>query len=254
MPIRIENPLTIEKYRKNNKAVFIIVDTFRATTSLVTLKQSGARRIYVVQNKEDAIEIKNNFSPDCLLIGEEGGLMPSGFDYGNTPSIFQGLDFKDKEIVFTSTSGARAILLLEPNKNVFLGALVNLDRISNEVLKISKEDEREIVILSSGYFNEPMIYIIEDWITSLLIAKEISDQIDDEQIISDSDFLQTTMNLTEDDSSIQSLLRNSPNAESLKKFGFENDVEFATSFNIIDDFLKVKKWVNFGKIKAVMLE
>jgi len=253
MPIHIENPSSIEKSRYNNTAVFVIVDTFRATTSLVTLKQSGARRIYVAQNKEDAKKIKDKFSPRCLLIGEEGGLMVPGFDYGNTPSIFQDLDFRDKEIVFTSTSGAKAILLLESYKHVFLGSLVNLDRVSSEVLKLVKNGEKEIIILPSGYFKEPSNYIIEDWITSQLIAKRISDEIG-EPIISDSEFLQHTMKLTEDVSSIQSLLRKSPNAETLRKLGFDDDVEFAISFNLIDNFLKVKEWMNFDETKSVVLE
>ena len=73
MPIYIESPFTFSKLIKPDDAVYMVVDTFRATSSMVTLKNSGVEKIIVVQEGSSAKKLRKENFPNYLLIGEEGG-------------------------------------------------------------------------------------------------------------------------------------------------------------------------------------
>lgn len=253
MPIYIESPSSFVKLKEPDNAVFIVVDTFRATSSMVTLKNTGAERIIVVQEGSSAKKLKKEYFPNYLLVGEEGGLKIPGFDYGNTPSKFYNQDFKNQKVIFTSTSGAKTILLLKPQKHIFLGSLVNLDRVSKEVSVVMNKEKSDLYIIPAGYYKDEKAYTTEDWVTSLLIANKIIEKTDD-FIGSQNDFLLKTMQFYERDANIVQLLKESPNAKKLAELGFEDDVNFALSINKIDNFLKVKKWLNYGEINCAALE
>ncbi|NPD87097.1 MAG: 2-phosphosulfolactate phosphatase [Asgard group archaeon] len=253
MPIHIESPFTIRKLKTPGNAVYIVVDTFRATSSLVTLKNSGVENIIVVKEGSFAKKLRKENFPNYFLIGEEGGLKIHGFDYGNSPSLFHNQDFRKKNVIFTSTSGAKTILILKPHKHVFLGSLVNLNRISTEVVSILNEEKSDLYIIPAGYYKDENAYTVEDWVTSLLIAHKVIERTND-YIESKNEFFLKTKQLHEKNSNIVHLLKNSPNAKRLRKLGFADDVNFALSINIIDNFLKVKKWENYGEINCIVLE
>ncbi len=253
MIIHINNPSAVRTRNIFDKMIHIIVDTFRATTSLLTLKYAGAKRIYVVQNEDDARSIQNELSEECLLIGEKGGLKITGFDYGNTPSEFFNLDFSDMEIIFTSTSGAKAIRIPPPNEQVYVGALVNLAKIAVEISEIAVKEQKDISIIPAGYYSDETTYILEDWVTSVLIADEISKR-QKSTIESKSVFLEKTQKILAQSANIKKLLKNAPNALELKKLGFMEDVNFAIKINLLDNILKVNKWLKINNTDCVVLE
>lgn len=40
-------------------------------------------------------------------MGERGGIMPEGFDYGNSPTEIEGIDFSGRTIVHTTSNGTK---------------------------------------------------------------------------------------------------------------------------------------------------
>ena len=83
MEVSVIRPSLLEKKGYDKTSIFVIIDTFRATTTLSTLKNSGANKFHIVENKDDAKVLRKEYFPNCLLVGEEGGLMIEGFDFGN---------------------------------------------------------------------------------------------------------------------------------------------------------------------------
>jgi len=253
MPISVLKPSQANKVELNNNDIFIVVDTFRATTSMLALKNAGARKIYIVQNEKEAKEIKSKKFPKSLLVGEKEGLKIDSFDYGNTPSLFYNSNFKKKKIIFTSTSGAKAFLSLTSRKNVYTGALVNLSKLSEKISRIAIRRKSNIYIVPSGYFMDENEYVVEDWITCALIAKKIEEKT--RFSISDAGaFWKKTKKLIDNQTDLNKLLFESPNGIKLREMGFENDVLFASSLDKIEKNLKVKKWLNFDKINLVVLK
>ncbi len=253
MSIRVLKPSQIKQLEINKNDVFIVVDTFRATTSLLTLKNAGVRKIYVVQNEEEAKKLHSKKFPRSLLVGEKGGLKINGFDYGNTPSVFYDSNFKKKEIIFTSTSGAKTFFLLHSRKNVYAGALVNLSSLSAKISKNVLRKRCNIYIIPSGYFMDETEYIVEDWATSVLIAERIA-KTTNFSILNTDDFWEKTKKIINNHIDFKKMLLESPNGLKLRDMGFENDVLFASSIDKIEKNLKVKKWLNINKINCVVLK
>ena len=96
-------------------------------------------------------------------------------------------------------------------------------------------------------------YVVEDWLTAVLIAEELAEKIKF-SILNTDDFLEKTKKLIKDHIDFKKLLLESPNGLKLRDLGFENDILFASSIDKIDENLKVKKWLNFNKINCVILK
>ncbi|MCK5305220.1 MAG: 2-phosphosulfolactate phosphatase [Candidatus Heimdallarchaeota archaeon] len=241
MKIRVISTFSFAKLKKKKKAVFVVIDTFRATSSIVTMMNSGASRIFVTDNGDNAKKLKALLLPDALLIGESKGIMIEGFDYGNTPSIFSRKSFKGKEIIFTSSSGAKAITGLKAQNNIFIGSLLNLNSVITKVAEIAKKEEHDIFILPSGSAWDETMYVIEDWLTGILMASNLSTRFGFVDI-SEGNFYSKTKEIIEDEYSLSSLLKNSPNGQALVELGFADDVDFAVKLSKINDVPKIEKF------------
>ncbi len=252
MKVRVISTFSFAKLEKKKKAVFVVVDTFRATSSIVTLKNSGASSIYITDNGDNAKKLKALLFPDALLIGESKGIMIEGFDYGNTPSIFSRKSFKGKEIIFTSSSGAKTITGLKAQNNVFLGSLLNLNSITAKVAEIAKKEECDIFILPSGSSWDETMYVIEDWLTGILIASNLSTKFGFVDI-SEGDFYSKTKEITEDEYVLSHLLKNSPNGEALVELGFADDVDFAIKLSKINDVPEIKEFREMNGISFCVI-
>ena len=241
MKVRVISTFSFAKLKKKKKAVFVVIDTFRATSSIVTMMNSGASRIFVTDNGDNAKKLKALLLPDALLIGESKGIMIEGFDYGNTPSIFSRKSFKGKDIIFTSSSGAKAITGLKAQNNIFIGSLLNLNSVITKVAEIAKKEEHDIFILPSGSAWDETMYVIEDWLTGILMANNLSSRfgfID----ISKGDFYSKTEEITEGEYVLTHLLKNSPNGKALVELGFEDDVDFAVRLSKINNAPEIKEF------------
>lgn len=241
MKVRVISTFSFAKLKKKKKAVFVVIDTFRATSSIVTLKNSGASSIYITDNGDNSKKLKVLLFPDALLIGESKGIMIEGFDYGNTPSIFSRKSFKGKDIIFTSSSGAKAITGLKAQNNVFLGSLLNLNSITTKVAEIAEKEECDIFILPSGSAWDETMYVIEDWLTGILMASNLSTRFGFVDI-SEGNFYSKTKKIIEDEYSLSSLLKNSPNGKALLELGFEDDLDFAIKLSKMKNVPKIKEF------------
>ncbi|MCE7738639.1 MAG: 2-phosphosulfolactate phosphatase [Candidatus Heimdallarchaeota archaeon] len=92
------NLLRLSDYDKED--IFLVIDTFRATSTLAVLAESGVENIFIVKNQEEARILQKQLCPGCLLIGEEKGLKIKGFDYGNSPSFLYKKNLENKSVVF----------------------------------------------------------------------------------------------------------------------------------------------------------
>jgi 2-phosphosulfolactate phosphatase len=85
----------------------------------------GARAVIVAGTVDEARRLRQSH-PDALLCGESGGLPPEGFDHGNSPVEFAGLDLHDRTLILATSNGTRALSGLRAARAVFTGSLLNL--------------------------------------------------------------------------------------------------------------------------------
>lgn len=123
----------------------VIIDVFRAFTVEPYLINNGAKKIIPVGDMQIAYNYKkkdNNF----ILIGERNGIILPGFDYGNSPSQIENIDFSGKTIIHTTSCGTQGIVKAINAKKIITGSLVNAKAIARYITK-NKINEISLVAL-----------------------------------------------------------------------------------------------------------
>ncbi|HEV2281987.1 MAG TPA: 2-phosphosulfolactate phosphatase [bacterium] len=128
--------------------VAVVIDVLRATTSMLTLLERGCAEVVVAPSVEaarryaaesarrrvvSAIEAGRRGGDDPPAIsarpvrtaGEEGGLAPAGFEFGNSPSAFARADVTGSRFVIATTNGTRALHAVRGAPAVFTACLRN---------------------------------------------------------------------------------------------------------------------------------
>jgi 2-phosphosulfolactate phosphatase len=106
-------------------SVCIAIDALRATSTIATVLARGAREVIVAGTVDEARRLRDEIA-DALLCGEVGGLPPQGFDHGNSPIEFEGLDLRGRRLILATSNGTRALSGLRTARAVFAGSLLNL--------------------------------------------------------------------------------------------------------------------------------
>ena len=89
--------------------VVIVIDVLRAFTNAAFAFSKGAKEIYPVSKVKEALQLKAQI-PDSLACGEEAGLPPEGFDFGNSPTQTNLLDLSGRIIVQRTGAGTQGIV------------------------------------------------------------------------------------------------------------------------------------------------
>jgi 2-phosphosulfolactate phosphatase len=129
--------------------VCIVVDVLRASSSIVTMLERGAKEVLVARTIEEARRLHREL-PGYLLCGEEGGLPPPGFDYGNSPSEFGGLDLKGQRAILCTSNGTRAILAAGGAPVVLVGCLLNATAAASAAWREAAIRGLDIAIVCAG--------------------------------------------------------------------------------------------------------
>jgi 2-phosphosulfolactate phosphatase len=101
----------------------IIIDVFRAFTTAAVAFDRGAKSIILVAGVEEAKSLRQQGIGD-ILMGEEGGAMPDGFDLGNSPNEASQHNFSGKTVIQSTRAGTVGVVAAEGADNIFLGSLV----------------------------------------------------------------------------------------------------------------------------------
>lgn len=124
----------------------VIIDVFRAFSLEPWLFSRGCEKIFAVGKKEYAYRMKEEH-PEYVLIGERGGVILPGFDYGNSPSQTEGGDFLGKTVVHTTSAGTQGIVAARHASEIITGSLVNARAVAEY---IRKKDPRQVSLVCMG--------------------------------------------------------------------------------------------------------
>lgn len=140
------SPALYPFYQKENDTV-IVVDIFRATTTMCAAFNNGATAIIPIAN----IELAKKHKSEGFLVGAERQTRRVEFaDFGNSPFEYTKEKVSGREIVFTTTNGTKAIEAAEDCNQLFIGAFSNMDALIDQCLLTAKR----IVVLCAGWNNK----------------------------------------------------------------------------------------------------
>jgi len=137
LPLRLDVAL-LPNLIHDARSAFAVVDVLRASTSIVTLLERGVPAVIPAAGLEEARALRKRH-PSHLLCGEQGGLAPPGFDYGNSPAEFAAASLNGRTAILATSNGTRILNDLAGAPAVLVGALVNREAAAYALLALAAE-------------------------------------------------------------------------------------------------------------------
>jgi len=200
--------------------IVVVIDIFRATSSICYGIENGAEAIIPVSQVEECSAYREK-GLDYLLAAERDGKVVDGFDFGNSPFSYTAEKVAGKTIVLTTTNGTHALHLSRSAKRIVIGSFLNLTALSNWL----KTQNENILLVCAGWKNN---FNLED----TLFAGAVIEQLKTESFVLDDAALAANdlFQLGKDD--INLYLKKTSHGERLKKLGIEKDIEFCLKIDI----------------------
>jgi len=174
MQIILLGNLEGSQFATNKKAVAVIVDTLRASTTLPTAMSKGIAEIFVAKEVDDTrLSAKEN---NTLLMGERGCLMLDGFNFGNSPTeLMKQTNLENQKVSFTSSTGSRRTVDAIGSEILIIGSPINAKAVAKLLVKLSEEDKSKLIVLIPCFTEGSIIdhELTEDQLGALVIAIEL---------------------------------------------------------------------------------
>ncbi len=134
-------------------SVAVVLDVILATTTLVTIFENGARKVYVAGSVEESERICEPLDASSLLRGgEQGGSMVDGYDLGPLPEEYPPEVVSGKDVVFVTTNGTRALAAAKEADRVLVGSMRNAPAVARCLDSIDTDAAYLICAGSRGHF------------------------------------------------------------------------------------------------------
>lgn len=221
--MRVDVALSISyiKQEEVNKKTVIVIDSLRATSTIITALYLGAAKVIPVETVGQALHYFGD--QNTLLIGERYSKKINGFDAGNSPHELHSLDLKDKIIVITTTNGTKAIQKVKKATTILIGCLLNLEHCVQQALELKKD----IVIVCAGRRGD---FALEDGVTAGLMIDQIA-QNKLGAVLSD-EALMLRMTLEEYIKKFRALIYKGGSGQRLIETGQEDDLHYCLQTNL----------------------
>ncbi|KUO66715.1 MAG: 2-phosphosulfolactate phosphatase [Gracilibacter sp. BRH_c7a] len=206
--------------------VAVVIDVFRATSTMVTAFSNGCRAIIPVLTTEEALERRTN-EPGYLLGGERRALPIEGFDVGNSPYDYVTEKVGGKTIIMTTTNGTRAIHAVAEARQVWIASFLNagsvVDAINQYIRKNSEIDG--IVIICAGSEDR---FDIPDTLCAGMLVDMLGKDMESNDL---GRAAQMLYNISKD--RLHETLSMSEHGRLLQSIGYEKDVSYCAQPNIL---------------------
>ena len=226
----ILSPLLFKQIDSIEKKIVVVIDILRATSTITTIIDNGAKALIAVVDEANALKYKNE---DYLIGGERNGETISGFDFGNSPFHYKKNLVKDKTIILTTTNGTKCIEMSSNASDVVIGSFLNLSAVANYL----KNKDKDIVLFCAGWKDKVNL---EDSLFAGALAQKLTNaELDDSTLLCLDAFEMSGKNLIK-------TLQKSNHFQRLERKGVIRDIEYCCKLDttnivpILKDGLIVK--------------
>jgi 2-phosphosulfolactate phosphatase len=204
----------------------IVIDVLRATSTMVTALANGCQSIIPVISPEDAIERRLTL-PGSLLGGERNVLPIEGFDLGNSPFDYVPEKVGGKKVIITTTNGTRAIRDASAAPKIWMASFLNMQSIVLAVLRQFENSDKlqGIVVFCAG--TEERFDLPDTLCAGMLI-----DGLGTNVTLNDLGEA-ARMLYRSSENYLVDKIRNSVHGKKLISLGFERDVVYCSTPNIL---------------------
>lgn len=215
--------------------VVVMIDVLRASSTIVTALQNGAKGVIPVQDMDAAGRISQNLdSPNFLLCGEKDGQKIEGYDLGNSPFEFSSEVVKDKTIIFRTSNGTKALKRSTMADEILVGSFLNLKTVTDRL----REVDQDIVLVCAGWRGR---LALEDMLCAGHIIHDLGGGALQENA---PDGTKVAFGLYEKfGNDIERTLRNSNHAKRLADITENDDIGFCSRLNVMQILPTLKEGI-----------
>ncbi len=192
-------------------SLIILIDIFRATTTITAALHAGVPKLLPVSSLEEA---RKSRGTGVLLGGEHKAAKPYDFDLGNSPLEYTPEKIGNKTVVFYTTNGTRVLALLKEAPQIVFGSFWNISAIESYAKKWSGD----IALVCAGWRSH---VALEDAVFAGALVERLENEFTpyaDDPVIAKMLWEQGKDNLYE-------FLRRGTHWKRLKRQGVEQDFE-----------------------------
>lgn len=218
----IFSPVCLSEYDFGNNVV-VVVDIFRASSTIITALYNGARQVVPFSTTEEVTKEAVKYPADKVLkCGERKGYKCSGFDLGNSPREYTRKQVYNKTLLFTSTNGSQVFAKSTSARKILIGGFLNVETVVDCIVK----NKMDCVIACAGNYGR---ISIEDTVCAGMILALLN-KIDKNMEMSDAAVTSMIMfQYFKDD--FQSIIRESSHGRYLASIGKKRDMRYCLKIN-----------------------
>ena len=131
--------------------IVVVIDVLRATSTIATALNNGAREIIPVDSVERCIQLGKEL--DCVTAGERDGQVAPGLHYGNSSFEYPPEFIKGKTLVLTTTNGTKLLhmALSKGATEIITGAFINLTAVCDHLVSM----KRNVILGCAAWKDKP---------------------------------------------------------------------------------------------------
>ncbi len=149
-----------------SQSIVVIIDVLRATSTIATALENGAKTIIPVDSVAECIRIGKQIN--AITAGERDGKVAEGLQYGNSPFEYPREFIEGKTLVLTTTNGTKLLHMALNNgaKEIVTGSFANIDAVCNHLI-----DKKMPVVLACAAWKDRVN--IEDTLFAGMVISKI---------------------------------------------------------------------------------
>lgn len=152
--------------------VCVVVDVVRATTALVSLFESGCRKVYLSRSRYDAATVGAAVEPGAFLTAEaDDSSAAPGYECEPSPALLANLDLSGRTAVLATANGTPTASMVssEGAHLVLFGALRNLSAVAQSAASEAASSGRALSIVCSGRLRNSRIALEDLYCAGALV-------------------------------------------------------------------------------------
>lgn len=204
------------------EAIVVIIDVFRATSTIATALYNGAVSVVPVAGVDECKKLGSNL-PNAVTAGEREGKVIEGLQYGNSPAEYPREFIEGKTLVITTTNGTKLLhMAFEKGcSEVVTGSFPNLSSVCEYLVGQNKN----VVLGCSGWKD---MFNLED----TLFAGAVIDRIKNHFLIHDDASLMAQQMYKLHENDLFTFIQNTTHWHRLAAYGLQNDLRYCVTPDI----------------------
>ncbi len=214
------SPRLLDLYDISNSVV-VIIDVFRATSTIATALFNGAARVIPVDSVDLCIQLGK--STGGITAGERDGKVIEGLAYGNSPAEYPRSFVEGKTLVLTTTNGTKLLhkALHNGATEVVTGSFPNLSAVCDHLLSQNKS-----VFLGCSAWKDR--FNIEDALFAGAVIEQVKEHF---TIHCDSSLMAEEMYRLHKNN-MHRFIRQTTHWHRLASYGLEKDLEYCVTEDV----------------------